>query len=126
LRSSAIPISNLDAAYLKVRWGASVATPTLLACVGVDEEAFMGGLGGGGDRLREGGDLRLAAAERHRGLNGVRLVVSDDHEGIKTSVAGEFPAPSGTAAQSLVVWGLDCLGRSLQHLIDTFTALHDR
>ena len=26
-----------------------------------------------------------------RGLKGVRLVVSDDHEGIKAAVAGELP-----------------------------------
>ncbi len=32
------PYLYLDATYLKVRWGASVTNPALLACVGVDEE----------------------------------------------------------------------------------------
>jgi transposase-like protein len=64
----------------------------LLACVGVDEEGF-----------REVLAVEVASSERgaaytsllrdliDRGLNGVRLVVSDDHEGIKAAVAGELP-----------------------------------
>ena len=82
----------LDATYLKVRWGASVANLALLACVGVDEEGF-----------REVLAVEVAASEKgaayasllrgliDRGLHGVRLVVSDDHEGIKAAVAGELP-----------------------------------
>ena len=34
------PYLYLDATYLKVRWGASVTSMALLACVGVDEEGF--------------------------------------------------------------------------------------
>jgi putative transposase len=34
------PYLYLDAAYLKVRWGASVTSMALLACVGVEEEGF--------------------------------------------------------------------------------------
>ena len=78
----------LDATYLKVRWGASVTMDlALLACVGVDEEGF-----------REGLVVEVAGSEKgaaytsllrgliDRGLKGVRLVVSDDHEGIKAAV----------------------------------------
>src|SRR3712207_2707858 len=64
----------------------------LLACVGVDEEGF-----------REILAVEVAGTEKgvayasmlrglvDRGLRGVRLVVSDDHEGIKVAVSGELP-----------------------------------
>lgn len=86
------PYLYLDATYLKVRWGASVASMALLACVGVDKEG-----------LREVLAVEVAGSEKgaayasllrgllDRGLRGVRLVVSDNHEGIKAAVAGELP-----------------------------------
>jgi putative transposase len=86
------PYLYLDATYLKVRWAARVTSMALLACVGVDEEGF-----------REVLAVEVAGSEKgaayasllrgliDRGLKGVRLVVSDDHEGIKTSVFGELP-----------------------------------
>ncbi len=40
LEEKAYPYLYLDATYLKVRWGASVRSMALLACVGVDEEGF--------------------------------------------------------------------------------------
>ena len=92
LEEKRYPYLYLDATYLKVRWGASVANLALLACVGVDEEGF-----------REVLAVEVAASEKgaayasllrgliDRGLRGVRLVVSDDHEGIKAAVAGELP-----------------------------------
>jgi transposase-like protein len=64
----------------------------LLACVGVDVEGF-----------REVLAVEVAATEKgvayasllrgliDRGLSRVRLVVSDDHEGIKVAVAAEMP-----------------------------------
>jgi len=86
------PYLYLDATYLKLRWGARVTTMALLVCVGVDEEGF-----------REVLAVEVAGKEKgaayasllrgliDRGLRGVRLVVSDDHEGIKAAVAGELP-----------------------------------
>ncbi len=86
------PYLYLDATYLKLRWGASVTSMALLACVGVDEEGF-----------REVLAVEVAGTEKgeayasllrgliDRGLKGVRLVVSDDHEGIKAAVFGELP-----------------------------------
>jgi putative transposase len=86
------PYLYLDATYLKVRWGASVTGMALLACVGVDEEG-----------LREVLAIEVAGSEKgvayasllrgliDRGLSGVHLVISDDHEGIKAAVAGELP-----------------------------------
>jgi putative transposase len=92
LEEKAYPYLYLDATYLKVRWGARVTSMALLACVGVDEEGF-----------REVLAVEVAGSEKgvayasllrgliERGLSGVRLVVSDDHEGIKTAVFGELP-----------------------------------
>ncbi len=63
-----------------------------MACVGVGEEGF-----------REVLAVEVAGSEKgaayasllrgliDRGLSGVRLLVSDDHEGIKTAVFGELP-----------------------------------
>ena len=92
LKEKEYPYLYLDATYLKVNWGGSVVGMALLACVGVDEEGF-----------REVLAVEVAGAEKgaayssllrsllDRGLKGVRLVVSDDHEGIKAAVSGELP-----------------------------------
>ena len=92
LEEKSYPYLYLDATYLKVRWGARVTSMALLAGVGVDEEGF-----------REVLAVEVAGTEKgaayasllrgliDRGLSGVRLVVSDDHEGIKAAVSGELP-----------------------------------
>jgi putative transposase len=92
LEEKVYPYLYLDATYLKVRWGPRVTSMALLACVGVDEEGF-----------REVLAVEVAGSEKgaayasllrgllDRGLKGVRLAVSDDHEGIKAAVAGELP-----------------------------------
>jgi putative transposase len=91
LEEKGYPYLYLDATYLKVRWGSRVTTMALLVCVGVDEEGF-----------REVLAVEVAGEEKgvayasllrgliDRGLSGVRLVVSDDHEGIKAAVAGKL------------------------------------
>jgi transposase-like protein len=101
LEEKSYPYLYLDATYLKVRWGARVRSMALLVCVGVDEEGF-----------REVLAVEVAGTEKgaayasllrgliDRDLSGVRLVVSDDHEGIKAAVAGELP---GTEWQRCVV-----------------------
>jgi putative transposase len=92
LEEKGYPYLYLDATYLKVRWGPRVTSMALLACVGVDEEGF-----------REVLAVEVAGTEKgaayasllrgliDRGLRGVHLVVSDDHEGIKAAVFGELP-----------------------------------
>jgi putative transposase len=91
LEEKEYPYLYLDATYLKVRWSARVTTMALLVCVGVDEEGF-----------REVLAVEVAGTEKgaayasllrgliDRGLSGVRLVISDDHEGIKAAVCGEL------------------------------------
>jgi putative transposase len=65
----------------------------LWGCVGVDEEGFREVLA-----VEEAAGSEKGAAYASllrgpidRGLHGVRLVVSDDHEGIKAAVFGELP-----------------------------------
>ena len=92
LEEKEYPYLYLDATYLKLRWGARVTSMALLVCVGVEEEGF-----------REVLAVEVAGSEKgaayalllrglvDRGLSGVRLVISDDHEGIKAAVSGELP-----------------------------------
>lgn len=92
LEEKEYPYLYLDATYLKVRWGARVTTMALLACVGVDEEGFREVLAvevAGSEKSAAYASLLRGLADR--GLSGVRLVISDDHEGIKAAVAGELP-----------------------------------
>jgi putative transposase len=88
----AYPYLYLDATYLKVNWGTSVTNLALLACVGVDEEGFREVLAvevAGGEKSAAYASLLRGLLDR--GLKGVRLVISDDHKGIKAAVAGELP-----------------------------------
>jgi putative transposase len=92
LEEKEYPYLYLDATYLKVRWGSSVTSMALLACVGVDEEGFREVLAvevAGSEKGTAYASLLRGLSDR--GLRGVRLVVSDDHEGIKAAVAGELP-----------------------------------
>ena len=92
LEEKAYPYLYLDATYLKVRWGARVTSLALLVCVGVDEEGFREVLAVEVAGKEKGAAYAtLLRALIDRGLRGVRLVVSDDHEGIKAAVAGELP-----------------------------------
>jgi putative transposase len=92
LEEKQYPYLYLDATYLKARWAARVATMALLVCVGVDEEGFRKVLAVEVAGTEKGAAYAsLLRGLIDRGLRGVRLVVSDDHEGIKAAVAGELP-----------------------------------
>ena len=92
LEEKAYPYLYLDATYLKVNWGGSVANLALLVAVGVDEEGFREVLSvevAGGEKGEAYASLLRGLIDR--GLKGVELIVSDDHEGIKAAVRGELP-----------------------------------
>ena len=82
-----VPYVVLDARYEKVRHGGSVVCCAVLVAVG---------LGTDGKRTILGTSVSLSEAEPHwreflkslqeRGLCGVRYVVSDDHDGLKTAL----------------------------------------
>lgn len=88
----AFPYLILDACYLKIRWGDRVGDLALLVAVGISEEGYREVLAvesAGGERKEAYRQLLKSLHER--GLTGVQLVVSDDHEAIKFAVATELP-----------------------------------
>lgn len=88
----AYPYLYLDATYLKATWAGAVRNVALLVAIGVSAKGY-----------REVLAVEVAPGERgdgyrsflkgliERGLKGVRLVVSDDHEAIKQAVQVELP-----------------------------------
>jgi putative transposase len=87
-----VPYVFLDARYEKVRHGGSVVSCAVLMAFGVDDT---------GHRSVLGVSVSLSEAEVHwrdffsrlqeRGLSGVRLLVSDDHAGMKAAREARFP-----------------------------------
>lgn len=83
----------LDARYEKMRHGGSVVSCAVLSAIGITPQ---------GQRSVLGVSVSLSEAEVHwraflaslreRGLVGVELVVSDDHEGLKKALEGVLPA----------------------------------
>lgn len=87
-----MPYVVLDARYEKVRQGGSVVSCAVLIAVGINPN---------GHRVLLGVSVSLSEAEVHwrdflaslqdRGLHGVRLLVSDDHSGLKAAREARFP-----------------------------------
>ncbi len=83
----------LDARYEKVRHGGSVIDCAVLVALGVDEK---------GKRTVLGTSVALSEAEVHwrafisslldRGMRGVRMIVSDAHEGLKAALRASLPS----------------------------------
>ncbi len=86
-----IPFLVLDARYEKVRHGGSVVSCAVLIAVGITPK---------GHRSLLGVSVSLSEAEVHwreflgslqeRGLHGVKLIVSDDHPGLKAAGQSRF------------------------------------
>jgi transposase-like protein len=86
-----IPYLVLDARYEKVRHGGSVVSCAVLIAVGIAPDGHRGLLGV---------SVSLSEAEVHwreflsslqdRGLHGVKLIVSDDHAGLKAAREARF------------------------------------
>jgi transposase-like protein len=86
------PYLFLDARYEKVRHGGTVVSCAVLIAAGVDAA---------GHRCLLGVSVSLSEAEVHwreflaslqqRGLHGVRMIVSDDHAGLKAAREARFP-----------------------------------
>lgn len=86
------PYLYLDAVYLKVNWGGYVGDVALLVAIGVNADGYREVLaveGAGGERIE--GYRNLLKGLLERGLSGVELVISDDHDSIKTAVRAELP-----------------------------------
>ena len=100
-KSRSYPYLYLDATYLKARWAGAVRDVALLVAVGVNDEGYREVLAveaAAGERTETWRGMLQGLVER--GLRGVRLVTSDDHEAIKQAVKVELP---GAAWQRCVV-----------------------
>lgn len=100
-RERAYPYLYLDATYLKARWAGAVRDVALLVAVGVSDEGYREVLAveaAAGERSETWRGLLQGLVER--GLRGVKLVISDDHDAIKQAVKVELP---GAAWQRCVV-----------------------
>ena len=89
---SAYPYLFLDATYLKVNWGSHVRDLALPVAIGVNERVIREVLAvesTAGERKEACRNLPIGLLER--GLHGVQLVVSDDHESIKAAVQTGLP-----------------------------------
>lgn len=87
------PYLWLDATYLKVRQaGRVVSVAAIIACaVNSDGRREILGLGIGESEAKEFW-LAFLRGLRQRGLTGVKLVISDAHEGLKAAIAQVFSA----------------------------------
>jgi transposase-like protein len=87
------PYLWLDATYLKVREGGRIVSVAAIIAVAVDTEGRreIVGLGIGPSEAEPFWSGFLKSLRR-RGLTGVRLVISDAHEGLKAAIARVFGA----------------------------------
>jgi putative transposase len=88
----AYPYLYLDACYVKVNWGSYVGELALLVAIGVSQEGYRELLAvdaAGGERKEAYRNLLKGLNDR--GLKGVQLAISDDHESIKHALMTELP-----------------------------------
>jgi transposase-like protein len=91
----------LDATYLKANWGGRVVSVALLVAVGVNRQGYRELLAvEAAPKEQAPAWQSLLRGLVDRGLQGVQLVVSDDHEAIKAAVTAEL---AGAAWQRCVV-----------------------
>ena len=80
----AFPYVFLDATYVKAHDGASVVSKAIVVTARGDREVLGCAIGERGRRLL----TNFLRDLRARGLDGVRLVVSDAHEGLQGAISG--------------------------------------
>jgi len=81
----------VDATYFKVRQNMNYVSKALFIAVGVDEDGYRRVLGVKiASREEEGFWMDFFEEMKQRGLRGVKLVISDGHEGIKSAVTKSF------------------------------------
>ncbi len=83
----------LDATYLKVRLDGHVRSVAVLIALGVDSEGRREvlGLDVVSSESRQSWSEFLRSLQ-HRGLKPVRLIISDEHEGLKAAIAAVMPS----------------------------------
>lgn len=81
----------LDARYEKVRHGGSVTSAAVLIATGVDENGRRAILGVSVSRSEAEVHWReFLDSLRKRGLHGLRMIVSDDHSGLRQALSAAF------------------------------------
>jgi putative transposase len=100
LEAKAYPYLFVDARYEKVRADHRVVSQGVLLVSGVREDGFREILGVEvADTESEATYRELFRSLKARGLSGVELVVSDDHEGLKAAVFRHFQGASWQRCQ---------------------------
>lgn len=102
LEGAAYPYLFVDARYEKVRLSGRVVSQGVLIASAVRDDGFREVLGVEvADTESEATYHELFRSLKGRGLEGVELVISDDHEGLKAAVSRHFQGTSrGSAARS--------------------------
>jgi putative transposase len=91
LEAEAYPYLFVDARYEKVRVASRVVSQGVLVVSGVRDDGFREILAGEvADTESEATYHELFRSLKARGLRGVELVVSDDHEALKSAIARHF------------------------------------
>jgi putative transposase len=100
LSAKAYPYLFVDARYEKVRVGPRVASQGVLLVSAVRDDGLREILGVEvADTESEATYRELFRSLKRRGLSGVELVVSDDHEGLKAAIARHFQGASHQRCQ---------------------------
>lgn len=100
LEARAYPYLFVDARYEKVRVGGRVVNQGVLVVLGVRDDGYREIVGVEvADTESEATYHELFRSLKRRGLSGVELVVSDDHEGLKAAVARHFQGASWQRCQ---------------------------
>ena len=90
-RERSYPYLVVDARYEKVRRGGQVVSQAVLLVVGISPEGYREILGVGvADSENETSWSEVFAELSRRGLEGVRYVVSDDHQGLRRALERHF------------------------------------
>jgi putative transposase len=101
LEAEAYPYLFVDARYEKVRVGHKVVSQGVLLVSGARDDGFREILGvEAADTESEATYQALFCSLKSRGLPGVELVISDDHKGLKATIARHFQRHRGNAAKS--------------------------
>ncbi len=100
LEAQAYPYVFVDARYEKVRVDHKVVNQGVLVVSGVRDDGLREILGVEvADTESEATYQELFRSFKRRGLSGVQLVVSDDHEGLKAAIARHFQGASHQRCQ---------------------------
>jgi putative transposase len=100
LEAEAYPYLFVDARYEKVRIDGRVVSQGVLIVSGVRDDGFREVLGVEvSDTESEATYQEMFRSLKGRGLSGVDLVVSDDHEGLKAAIARHFQGASHQRCQ---------------------------